>query len=618
MAPRLGHNLCGMYLLAVCLIAFLPEKNQAFFFAREGSISSFSSSSSQCNQGLAHKRVSPFRLFVKKLPRKEPSKEILSANLTATQYEFYTTNYHFGHPKKRHAIYDRPPPILNRSSPEYWDWEGPPSLKPSERWDTHFEALLDFRSVHGHCLVRIEDGALGDWVSAQRRDFRRIISEPGYSPRILTPERLELLRSVGFVFDPVEFRWQQKYKDLLVFKEKFNHTDVPRSYGPLGTWVQIQRAEYKLLIKAESGTGKKSKLTPKRLELLEAVGFIWDSKEHQFQKDLQRLKDFIAEHGHMNVRARHGTLGEWFYTKRKEYKKKINGEPSPMSDHHKKELEKVGFCPEMFLVRKFYGNVPFDHEGNLEKMRRYAKQHGHANIPRDSKLGEWAAYVRSQKKRYDDGREIKIPPYVFSEIARIGFVWDVQQWMWEQRLDELAGFEKAHGHMEVPLRYGPLGEWVKQNRFVYELIIERNETANMTAKFVEKWVDRFHHLHGIGFNFERWEQFLDDFDSDFNGYASRLSVLHRRQGNFCVEDIDDSHFTEWVEVQRRQCRLYLRGEKTKLQFDDRKLRRLIEIGFLEDVRKSMEEAEQERQDKERLKVKKKINADVTVPRRERQ
>jgi len=66
--------------------------------------------------------------------------------------------------------------------------------------------------------------------------------------------------------------WEERYGELLEFKEEHGHVIVPQKSGPLGTWVKGQRTGYKKM-KAE----KKSPLTADKALKLSEIGFGFDA-----------------------------------------------------------------------------------------------------------------------------------------------------------------------------------------------------------------------------------------------------------------------------------------------------------------------------------------------------
>jgi len=70
-----------------------------------------------------------------------------------------------------------------------------------------------------------------------------------------------------------DFLWEQKYLDLLCYKEKYGNCDVPTKYRAdtaLGRWVSDQRKAYH-----EMKANKQSFMTHERVKKLQAAGFQW-------------------------------------------------------------------------------------------------------------------------------------------------------------------------------------------------------------------------------------------------------------------------------------------------------------------------------------------------------
>ena len=160
-------------------------------------------------------------------------------------------------------------------------------------WARMHGLLLAFEAREGHCEVpqKHEEqgegsrpkgaglratqkqsehgGALGWWVSTQRKAYKR---------GTLEPRRLVALEAVGVVFkarEEAEFKvitrveaWERKHGLLLAFKARVGHCEVPQKHEEqgekLGYWLMGQRAAYK------GGT-----LEARRTELLEECGVRW-------------------------------------------------------------------------------------------------------------------------------------------------------------------------------------------------------------------------------------------------------------------------------------------------------------------------------------------------------
>lgn len=138
-------------------------------------------------------------------------------------------------------------------------------------------------------------------------------------------------------------KWSCRYKELLQFHKDHGHAAVPHTYPrnpQLARWVKRQRRQYKL-----RQDGKVSTMTTERLDLLDSVGFIWDSHEVNWREKLASLEKFRAEHAHCNVPSnfRDKKLATWVKCQRRQYKLYWDGKPSAMSPQRIQQLEKLGF-----------------------------------------------------------------------------------------------------------------------------------------------------------------------------------------------------------------------------------------------------------------------------------
>jgi hypothetical protein len=116
-------------------------------------------------------------------------------------------------------------------------------------------------------------------------------------------------------------KWDDRFQELLKFKEEFGHCLVPHIWARdkvLARWVKRQRYQFKL-----KGHGQRSTLTEKRRQALENVGFVWSSHHAIWDEKLKELKEFIRHHGHANVPSKYPQnrqLSIWVRSQRRQYK----------------------------------------------------------------------------------------------------------------------------------------------------------------------------------------------------------------------------------------------------------------------------------------------------------
>ena len=129
-----------------------------------------------------------------------------------------------------------------------WDTE-------AQEWQENFHKLKQYVDSNGSALVPAKYPIIGVWVSHLRQKRKK---------GELSGEKIRLLDSVGFVWDPLEQQWQEKFYELKQYIADNGNALVIQSHPVLGRWVQRQRRDKK------NGT-----LSDERIQLLEEIGFIW-------------------------------------------------------------------------------------------------------------------------------------------------------------------------------------------------------------------------------------------------------------------------------------------------------------------------------------------------------
>ncbi|MFY0691510.1 MAG: helicase associated domain-containing protein [Paracoccaceae bacterium] len=133
-----------------------------------------------------------------------------------------------------------------------FDWD--PS---AAEWEHRYSELVRYKEIYGDCNVPRswpESEQLGKWVRLQRIKLNT-----------LSKKKLDLLKAIGFDWDPLSTGWERMYSELIRYKEAHGDCNVPRSWSenePLANWVSTQRV-----------AGKRGRLTDERRRRLEAIGF---------------------------------------------------------------------------------------------------------------------------------------------------------------------------------------------------------------------------------------------------------------------------------------------------------------------------------------------------------
>ena len=226
-------------------------------------------------------------------------------------------------------------------------------------WTERFAEIKEYKRMHGTCIIHSNDEEYRElyvWCCNQRQQYRQFMEHGSSS---LTPERVELLKSIGLFEQSASVQkstWNVRLNELREYKRQHGHTNVPRHYNvnlKLGRWVDTQRTSYRLL-----KLGKPSPLTQDRVDMLNDIGFEWNPSENT-TKDAARsskptktkytpwkaryeeLQRFKAQYGHVLVD--HKTrLGEWVRAQRRQYNLVMKGAKSSLTSTRLELLKELG------------------------------------------------------------------------------------------------------------------------------------------------------------------------------------------------------------------------------------------------------------------------------------
>ncbi len=143
-----------------------------------------------------------------------------------------------------------------------------------EHWDGYYSQLKAYKKKYGHCDVIFgkEYTGLRLWCIRQRR-FKKNLSA----------QRMSKLNVVGFLWTPVDERWERGFAELKKYRERFGHCDVVRKkpWLHLYSWVQVQRLNYR----------KGIALTSEKIARLNKIEFIWKGSIKPVYSDEEVLGD---------------------------------------------------------------------------------------------------------------------------------------------------------------------------------------------------------------------------------------------------------------------------------------------------------------------------------------
>ena len=399
-------------------------------------------------------------------------------------------------------------------------------------WELRIGLLEAYKEDFGHCQVtntyKTASGfALGSWVSNQRAIRDK-----------LTPERIQRLDDLGFIWDALAENWKQAFQELTSYKEEFGDCLVPTIYKAasgfkLGSWVIVQRRH-------------KDELTPERIQRLDDLGFVWDSLVEKWEQRFGELASFKDANNHCLVPALFKTasgsaLGKWVSYQRKGKEQ--------LTLEHIQRLDDLGFVWDV-LAEQW--------EEGFSELASYKNANNDCRVPAGYKtasgfnLGNWVGKQKVEKEQ--------LIPERFQRLYDLGFVWERLSDKWEQGFSGLAEFKDANNHCLVPHRYInasglALGKWVSY---------QRKGKEQLTLEHIQR-------LDDLGFV---WDVLAEQWVKGFQELTSYKNVNNHCRVPQGYKDISGFPLGKWVSDQRNK-------HKKDLLTPER-IQRLDDLGFVWD------------------------------------
>ena len=282
----------------------------------------------------------------------------------------------------------------------------------NELWDRRFAELVKFKKEHGHFWVPQHQRArasLNRWVIKQRANARA---------GLLPAEHRARLEGIGFPWQAVNPKWDQRFKELQAYRQRFGHCDVPMRWPEdprLARWVSCQRY-----------FRRKGILSPERIDRLDRMGFSWDNRwrleqtphsyaekarvlNENWDRRFAELAKFKKQHGHCRLptqEPRWAFLYLWILRQRKQARAGV------MPAQRRARLERIGFPWEV---------INSAWERKFEMLLAYRKRFGHCAPPakwrENPALGLWVHHQRDRKRRG------ALPKERIARLNAIGFEW---------------------------------------------------------------------------------------------------------------------------------------------------------------------------------------------------
>ena len=341
----------------------------------------------------------------------------------------------------------------------------------SVEWEKAFLHLVNYKKEFGNCWVSVAaqycDYKLGAWVSRQRSHSRR-----------LTPQQIDRLDELGFIWNVLDFQWETGFNHLIAYKKEFGNcrvTLVGEYNGyKLRSWVGTQRST-------------KGKLTIEQVSRLDGLGFVWDAHGQAWEEGFNYLLAYKEEVGDCLVKDKlvyqDFSLGSWVSSQR--------------SKKDTLTLEQLSRLNQLGFIWDARENL---WETGYKYLVAYQEEFGDCLVTIkgqycDYKLGIWVSNQRVKKETMSLERR--------NRLNKIGFVWDLLDYQWEEGFECLGAYKEAFGDCLVSssfkLKNYNLGGWVlRQRKSLDELSSERcfrlNKVGFVWDPKTLQWEEGFQYL----------------------------------------------------------------------------------------------------------------------------
>ena len=204
------------------------------------------------------------------------------------------------------------------------------------QWNTIYAQAKAYYEQYGSLSIPDEREAeykqLRTWIQEQKLKYN-MKDRPN-----LSKEQVEQLEEIGIVWNVNQASYDNMYKQAKKYFEEHGNLLIPRTeeYKTLSNWIKAQRRKYK----SEDG------LSQEEIERLEAIGMIWDIKQHGWDTMYAQAKAYYEEHGNLSFPyndKRYKKLSTWIQNKKSGYYGKGS---CRLTDEQVEQLKAIGVIQE--------------------------------------------------------------------------------------------------------------------------------------------------------------------------------------------------------------------------------------------------------------------------------
>lgn len=323
------------------------------------------------------------------------------------------------------------------------------------------------------------------------------------------------------VIETLKDSWEIHYKEVEQYFKDNGNSNIPARYKlrngfGLGTWCVSQRVNF-----------NKGLLSDSEIKKLEKLNFDFAPDKSLFESDFQKLIEYKAKNGHVNV----PTMGT--YLGRKVNKYRIYYRKGTLSPERIERLNSIGF--------QFTFEETKSWDERFEELKNYYKTYNtkQVNSAIDLALYSWE---RRQRQTYAKG---KLEEEQIVRLNEIGFDWAFKRIRetkekWDIRFGLFKKYWQSHPTLDIPIEhsdYEVLKVFVKDLKYNYG----RNRIDD----------GKLNQLKEIGFDFKLLPV-SEEKEKQWDAFYERLKQLKAVKGDLLIPKSDEySDIPPWIKAQRR-------------------------------------------------------------------
>ena len=452
-------------------------------------------------------------------------------------------------------------------------------------FDLLISKLNEYKAENGDLLVpynyETEDHySLGRRVIELRSTYRN---------GKLSQDRIDELSKIGFVWSAKDEAFEEGFARLKEYQAENGDLLVPADYEtedqyPLGQKVNNIRQSF-----------RKGKLSQDKIDRLNEIGFIWNTKDEAFEEFCARLEEYKQKSGDLLVPLNYETEDQYPLGQKVSYIRQSYSRGYLSSDK-KNRLNAIGF------VWNTRGNVKGEtFEETCTRLEKYKQENGDLSVPGRYKTKEdqYPLGVKVYKIRASF-KKGKLSQDKIDRLNEMGFVWSAKDEVFEEFCTKLEEYQAENGDLLVPTDYETEDHYLLGRRVKYIRQLFKNGDLSSNK------IDR---LNEMGFVWESSKKIAKD--EVFEEFCTKLEEYQAENGDLVVPS---RYKTKEDQYPLGQKVSGIRQAYKTDRLSQEKIDRLNEMGFVWEGGRKINNDETFEVISVRLEKYKQENGDLVVPR----